>query len=95
MINSTEGPGATLRNALWHHEDTKDHVTILYKDPNERGWEDFKSYKWQLIHRPSIGLIHVKIFQGEEVIIDSGTIFCSLVPHRNFGINRISPWQCK
>lgn len=75
MINSTEGPGATLRNALWHHEDTKDHVTILYKDPNERGWEDFKSYKWQLIHRPSIGLIHVKIFQGEEVIIDSGTIF--------------------
>ena len=61
-----------MRNALWHHEDTKDHVTILYKDPNERGWEDFKSYKWQLIHRPSIGLIHVKIFQGEEVIIDSG-----------------------
>ena len=45
MIDSTEGPGATLRNALWHHEDTKDHVSILYKDPNERGWEDFKSYK--------------------------------------------------
>ena len=72
MIDSIEGPGAALRNALWHHEDTPGHVKVLYTDPTERGWEDYTPYKWQLIHRPDIGLIHVKIFNGEEMIIDSG-----------------------
>ena len=57
---------------MWHHEDTPGHVKVLYTDPAERGWEDFTPYKWQLTHRPEAGLIHVKIFSGEELIVDSG-----------------------
>ena len=47
-------------------------MKVLYTDPAERGWEDFTPYKWQLTHRPEAGLIHVKIFSGEELIVDSG-----------------------
>ena len=61
-----------MRNALWHNQDTEGHVKILYKDENELGWEDYKPYRWHLIHRPESGLIQVQIFSGNDILIDSG-----------------------
>ena len=37
-VNSIYGPGAWLRNGLWHSGDTKDHVKLLWQDPKQQSW---------------------------------------------------------
>ena len=39
LVDSIEGPGEWLRNAMWHSGNTKDHVKLLWQDPNQRGWK--------------------------------------------------------
>ena len=39
LINSVEGPGTWLRNAMWHTGHTENHVKLLWQDPEQQGWK--------------------------------------------------------
>ncbi|XP_047997223.1 uncharacterized protein LOC125234849 [Leguminivora glycinivorella] len=90
VVNSSTGPGAFLRNALYSTESIKDQVTLLWQDPKKQGWKHLVLYSWQLLHRPHIGLIRVKVFRGGKLIVDSGNVYDKTIKGGRIGVYAFS-----
>nr|CAD7463008.1 unnamed protein product [Timema tahoe] len=61
-------------------------VTLLWKDPRNVGWKERVAYRWLLLHRPKIGLIRLRIFEGEHMVADSGNVYDSTLKGGRLGV---------
>ncbi|XP_068200392.1 LOW QUALITY PROTEIN: uncharacterized protein [Palaemon carinicauda] len=86
LVASDTGPGEDLRNALWHSSSTDDQVKVLWTEPGKNGWEYKTAYRWRLIHRPKLGLIRLRIYQGTTLLGDSGNIYDSTLKGGRMGV---------
>ena len=86
LVQSESGPGEMMRNAMWHTGDTDKQVKLLWKDPRNVGWREKVAYRWLLLHRPKIGLMRLRIFEGENMVADSGNVFDGTLKGGRLGV---------
>ena len=70
----------------WQNWNLYKQVKLLWKDPRNVGWREKVAYRWLLLHRPKIGLIRLRIFEGENMVADSGNVFDGTLKGGRLGV---------
>ncbi|CAG2242900.1 THBS2S [Mytilus edulis] len=86
LVDSTHLPGNNTANALYHSNSVTDYTTLIWQDPSLAGWECRTSYRWFIEHKPSLGLLRVKVEQQESLIVDSGYIYNTAINGGRLGV---------
>ncbi|CAH3017812.1 unnamed protein product [Porites evermanni] len=86
LVDSNQAPGVGLAQAIWHSGDTSNLVKLLWCDPKMEGWKFQTPYAFHITHRPSIGLIRVRVKQGLTVLADSGDIYDTTITGGRLGM---------
>ncbi|ROT63650.1 thrombospondin [Penaeus vannamei] len=73
-IDSATGPGRELRRALWDSGTTDGQVTVLWQN-GTLGWHPHVAYRWQLHHRPDLGVMRLFLYEGRSLVADSGNVY--------------------
>jgi len=77
-VGSTTGPylGTILSDAIRKQYTVVDETEVLWQADKQAagGWREGHSYRFHLVHRPKIGLIRLKLWEGAQLIADSGNI---------------------
>ncbi|KAG8244008.1 hypothetical protein J6590_031008 [Homalodisca vitripennis] len=83
---SHPGPLAERLSVTFFSVENSLEVRLLWKDPKNVGWRENVAYRWLLLHRPHIGLIRLRMFQGSTMVVDSGNIFDSTLKGGRLGV---------
>jgi syndecan 4 len=75
LVNSRSGPGSALERALWHTGSTSRQTKLLWHDKKQIPWQSKTPYRWMLSHDAERGFMRLRIYEGGEIIIDSGNVF--------------------
>nr|AXL14330.1 mega-thrombospondin [Nematostella vectensis] len=86
LVDSNVGPGLELAQAIWHSTDKTDKTKLVWQDPKMAGWKHETPYQFHIKHRPSIGLIRIRVFQGETVLTDSGDLYDTTITGGRLGM---------
>lgn len=61
-------------------------VRLLWRDPRNVGWKEKVAYRWLLLHRPNLGLIRLRVFEGDRMVADSGNVYDSTLRGGRLGV---------
>ena len=77
-VRSTTGPhiGTFLSDAIRQPQSVAGQTELLWRANTTEagGWKPGHSYRFSLLHRPSLGLIRLQLWEGARQIADSGNI---------------------
>ncbi|XP_077965765.1 uncharacterized protein LOC120331376 isoform X2 [Styela clava] len=86
VVETVTGPSKKLSDALWAGSSVEGQAKLIYIDPKNTGWSDKTSYRWELIHRPSVGYIKLRIYQGSSLLTDSGVVIDGTLKGGRLGV---------
>ncbi|XP_077965864.1 cartilage oligomeric matrix protein-like [Styela clava] len=86
VVETVTGPSKELSDALWAGSSVEGQAKLIYIDPKNTGWSDKTSYRWELIHRPSVGYIKLRIYQGSSLLTDSGVVIDGTLKGGRLGV---------
>jgi len=76
-VQSTTGPvGTVMSDAIREPYSVGGQTEVIWTSPNSNGgWKHGVSFRFKISHRPSKDLINLKIYEGGNLIEDSGDIY--------------------
>ncbi|KAJ8299288.1 hypothetical protein KUTeg_023348 [Tegillarca granosa] len=88
LVNTNNLPSTTAyADSLFYSNDVTSYTTLLWQDPNLKGWECRVSYRWSLYHSPSIGFIRVVVKgENESLIADSNYLYDTSINGGRLGV---------
>lgn len=85
-VNSSTGPGPSLRNALRKPNSTASQVSIIWSDNSNLGWRHNTAYRWVLQHKPQTGYIRIQFYEVRRLIADTGPLVDHTVKGGRLGV---------
>jgi len=73
-VKSTTGPSSELDRALTFTRSVPGQTEIIWEDPAGRYWKKKTPYRYTIQHRPMAGTIQLKIHEGAEELLDTGSL---------------------
>jgi len=76
----------TTIKSLQRRKSVKGYTKVLWKDKNNHQWKSKTSIRWVLQHRPSKGIINLKMYESDKEIINTGDIIDKEIQGGKIGV---------